>query len=271
MYALVDILGKQYKVEQGSVLKVDHLAKDKGETVEFPSVLMVSDGGSTRIGSPYFPGSPSARSWKSRAGARSSCSASSRRRRTTAAGIGHRQEFSTIKVEGFNGHQLITPQSCASASPCHRDGLLRGFEADGHAGSEPRGKEHRLRGGDVAAAHGRAAVRRARASCARAAAGKPGELRLVLGAGPRRGARVAEGRDRFPPQGCEGSAEEFPARDSSCGWRRRRSDMGRKKGGAAKNGRDSQSKRLGIKRYAGELVTAGTIIVRQRGTKFHPG
>lgn len=47
--------------------------------------------------------------------------------------------------------------------------------------------------------------------------------------------------------------------------------MGRKKGGAAKNGRDSQAKRLGIKRYAGELVAAGTILVRQRGTKFHPG
>ncbi|MGA2764239.1 MAG: 50S ribosomal protein L27 [Spirochaetia bacterium] len=47
--------------------------------------------------------------------------------------------------------------------------------------------------------------------------------------------------------------------------------MGRKKGGAAKNGRDSQAKRLGIKRFAGELVSAGTIIVRQRGTKFHPG
>ncbi len=47
--------------------------------------------------------------------------------------------------------------------------------------------------------------------------------------------------------------------------------MGRKKGGAAKNGRDSQSKRLGIKRFAGEHVAAGTIIVRQRGTKFHPG
>lgn len=47
--------------------------------------------------------------------------------------------------------------------------------------------------------------------------------------------------------------------------------MGRKKGGAAKNGRDSQSKRLGIKRYAGQTVSAGTIIVRQRGTKFHPG
>jgi large subunit ribosomal protein L27 len=47
--------------------------------------------------------------------------------------------------------------------------------------------------------------------------------------------------------------------------------VGRKKGGAAKNGRDSQSKRLGIKRYAGQAVRAGTIIVRQRGTKFHPG
>lgn len=47
--------------------------------------------------------------------------------------------------------------------------------------------------------------------------------------------------------------------------------MGRKKGGAAKNGRDSQAKRLGIKRFAGQEVSAGTIIVRQRGTKFHPG
>jgi len=47
--------------------------------------------------------------------------------------------------------------------------------------------------------------------------------------------------------------------------------MGRKKGGAAKNGRDSHSKRLGIKRFGGELVNAGTIIVRQRGTTFHAG
>jgi len=47
--------------------------------------------------------------------------------------------------------------------------------------------------------------------------------------------------------------------------------MGRKKGGAAKNGRDSHSKRLGVKRFAGELVNAGTIIVRQRGTTLHPG
>ena len=45
----------------------------------------------------------------------------------------------------------------------------------------------------------------------------------------------------------------------------------KKAGGSTKNGRDSQSKRLGVKRFGGEKVQAGTIIVRQRGTKFHLG
>jgi large subunit ribosomal protein L27 len=45
----------------------------------------------------------------------------------------------------------------------------------------------------------------------------------------------------------------------------------KKGGGSSRNGRDSQSKRLGVKRYDGEQVTSGSIIVRQRGTKFKPG
>lgn len=45
----------------------------------------------------------------------------------------------------------------------------------------------------------------------------------------------------------------------------------KKAGGSTKNGRDSQSKRLGVKRFGGEVVQPGTIIVRQRGTKFHMG
>lgn len=45
----------------------------------------------------------------------------------------------------------------------------------------------------------------------------------------------------------------------------------KKGGGSTKNGRDSQSKRLGVKAYSGEKVTAGSIIVRQRGTKVYPG
>ena len=45
----------------------------------------------------------------------------------------------------------------------------------------------------------------------------------------------------------------------------------KKAGGSSRNGRDSESKRLGIKAYGGELVNAGSILVRQRGTQFHPG
>lgn len=45
----------------------------------------------------------------------------------------------------------------------------------------------------------------------------------------------------------------------------------KKSGGSAKNGRDSESKRLGVKRYDGQAVTGGSILVRQRGTKVHPG
>ena len=45
----------------------------------------------------------------------------------------------------------------------------------------------------------------------------------------------------------------------------------KKGGGRTRNGRDSQSKRLGVKRYAGQSVNAGTILVRQRGTRIHPG
>ena len=45
----------------------------------------------------------------------------------------------------------------------------------------------------------------------------------------------------------------------------------KKAGGSSRNGRDSESKRLGVKRYGGELISAGSIIVRQRGTQFHAG
>lgn len=45
----------------------------------------------------------------------------------------------------------------------------------------------------------------------------------------------------------------------------------KKGGGSSKNGRDSNSQRLGVKRFGGQLVSAGSIIVRQRGTRIHPG
>ena len=45
----------------------------------------------------------------------------------------------------------------------------------------------------------------------------------------------------------------------------------KKAGGSSRNGRDSESKRLGVKRFGDQLVSAGSILVRQRGTRFHPG
>ena len=45
----------------------------------------------------------------------------------------------------------------------------------------------------------------------------------------------------------------------------------KKAGGSTRNGRDSESKRLGVKRFGGQVVRAGNILVRQRGTRFHPG
>ena len=45
----------------------------------------------------------------------------------------------------------------------------------------------------------------------------------------------------------------------------------KKAGGSSRNGRDSESKRLGVKRFGGQVVQAGNILVRQRGTRFHPG
>ncbi|EIM73760.1 50S ribosomal protein L27 [Nitratireductor rhodophyticola] len=45
----------------------------------------------------------------------------------------------------------------------------------------------------------------------------------------------------------------------------------KKAGGSSRNGRDSESKRLGVKKFGGEKVLAGNIIIRQRGTKWHPG
>jgi large subunit ribosomal protein L21 len=103
MYALVDILGKQYKVEQGAVLKIDHLDKDTGEKVEFPSVLMVSDGGSTRIGSPYLPGVALRAVVEGAGRSRKILFGKYKKKKNYRRRIGHRQMYSTIKVEGFSG------------------------------------------------------------------------------------------------------------------------------------------------------------------------
>ena len=103
MYALVDILGKQYKVEQGSVLRIDHVEQEKGSAIEFPSVLMVSDAGSVRLGSPYLPGVAMRAVVEDHGKAKKVLIGKYRKKKNYRRRQGHRQQFSTIKVEGFNG------------------------------------------------------------------------------------------------------------------------------------------------------------------------
>jgi large subunit ribosomal protein L21 len=103
MYALVDILGKQYKVEQGSVLKVDHLVQGKGAQVEFPSVLMISDGGTAKIGSPYLSGVSVKAVVEDHGQSRKLVFGKYKKKKNYRRRYGHRQEYSLIKVEGING------------------------------------------------------------------------------------------------------------------------------------------------------------------------
>ncbi len=103
MYALVDILGKQYKAEQGALLKVDHLPQEAGSAVEFPSVLLVSDGASTRIGSPYVSGVSVKAVVESHGRERKLVFGMYKKKKNYRRRYGHRQQYSFIKVEGFGG------------------------------------------------------------------------------------------------------------------------------------------------------------------------
>ncbi len=103
MYALVEICGKQYKVEQGSVLKVDHVPQEKGDAVEFPSVLMVSDGGTVRLGSPYLAGVSVKAVVEDHGKGRKVLIGKWKKKKNYRRHAGHREQYSLIKVEAIHG------------------------------------------------------------------------------------------------------------------------------------------------------------------------
>jgi large subunit ribosomal protein L21 len=103
MYALVDILGKQYKVEQGSVLKVDHVAQDKGTAIEFPSVLMISDGQSAKVGSPYLTGVSVRAVVEDHGRDAKLVFGKYKKKKNYRRRYGHRRQYSLIKIEGIDG------------------------------------------------------------------------------------------------------------------------------------------------------------------------
>ncbi len=102
MYALVDILGKQYKVEPGSVIKVDHVVQEKGSAIEFPSVLMISDGEKAQIGNPYLSGVSVRAVVEDHGRDRKLVFGKYKKKKNYRRRYGHRREFSLIKVEAIS-------------------------------------------------------------------------------------------------------------------------------------------------------------------------
>ena len=103
MYALLDIGGKQYKAEQGSVLKIDRLKNDRGDRIEFDTVLLLSDEEEVKIGSPYLAGiKVKAIVEDHRRGGKLEVY-KYKRRKGYRRKRGHRQDYTLIKVEEIAG------------------------------------------------------------------------------------------------------------------------------------------------------------------------
>ena len=103
MYALLDIGGKQYKVEQGSVLKIDKLKNDRGDRVEFDTVLLLSDEKEVKIGSPYLAGIKVKAIVEDHKRSKKLTVYKYKRRKGYRRKRGHRQDYTLIKVEEIAG------------------------------------------------------------------------------------------------------------------------------------------------------------------------
>lgn len=99
MYALVEIQGKQYKAEKGNLLKVDLIAEDTGNTVEFESVLMISDGGKTKVGKPFVKGAKVTATVGETVKGTKIQVIKMKRRKGYRRKQGHRQQYTLLKVQ----------------------------------------------------------------------------------------------------------------------------------------------------------------------------
>lgn len=103
MYALVEIKGKQYKAEPGKKLKIDKLDNIRGDMVEFESVLMIRDGGETKIGSPFVPGAKITTTVEDTGRDKKVVIYKFKRRKNYRRKQGHRQQFTVVRVDEIIG------------------------------------------------------------------------------------------------------------------------------------------------------------------------
>ena len=102
MYAVIQTGGKQYRVAEGSTLKIEKLAADEGASVELDKVLMVADGDSVTVGTPYVEGGKVVATVKAHGRAKKVNIIKFRRRKHHMKRQGHRQAYTEIEVTGIS-------------------------------------------------------------------------------------------------------------------------------------------------------------------------
>ncbi len=103
MYALVEIKGKQYKAEKGATLRVDLFTQEKGTSVEFESVLLISDEKTVKVGAPYVTGAKVKTTILDTVKGEKVKVLKFKRRKSYMRTQGHRQQYSMLKVEDISG------------------------------------------------------------------------------------------------------------------------------------------------------------------------
>lgn len=103
MYALVDIKGKQYKAEEGAVLRVDRLSQVEGEEVEFDTVLMTSDSGAVKVGTPYLEGVSVKATVEAHEKGKKIIVLKFKRRKDYRKKQGHRQRYTRVRINSVEG------------------------------------------------------------------------------------------------------------------------------------------------------------------------
>ena len=103
MYALVEIKGKQYKAEKGAVLRVDRIDSEKGESLEFDKVLMLSNDSDVKIGTPYVEGIKVQGSVEDQIKDKKVIVFKYKRRKNYRRTQGHRQQYTLVKIKDIVG------------------------------------------------------------------------------------------------------------------------------------------------------------------------
>jgi large subunit ribosomal protein L21 len=103
MFAVIQTGGKQYRVSEGTVLRVEKLPADAGATVEFGEILMVGDGASVKLGKPYLSGAKVTATVQAHGRSAKVRIVKFRRRKHYLRQGTHRQSYTEVKVTGFTG------------------------------------------------------------------------------------------------------------------------------------------------------------------------